>query len=402
VNTYALILTAADTNGTLPLSTADYGLLGIDGLTADAALLLNSVLSTKSMAEVDTAAELQALADIVSRVMASINGGTVSPELTLAELTLIGLDYVTDENLNAVLAAISAKTSATDIDSLTKLQAVVGEGNTAYTAALEVIKRYAQNDGTDPEDNNVFNEPDADDFNLAGVNLSQQSVPLSTDDFTDTLNTVLAAQTVKGQEVDTTAKIKAVVDAYAAILVADGPGSNAALNLTQTAYEALGLGGVVNFNDDGAAKLLLLNTVLDAKSAVVTSVDEWSELRALAQTVKGVIDTAQGRTATPALTAADLTALGLTGVTEDNLKAVLAAIAASDAAGVDTLSELSGVVSAALSAFDTALAKIVAYANDPINSKPLDSDFLAIGIDLKGFNAELMTTAVTSDRKSVV
>ncbi|WP_222519372.1 hypothetical protein, partial [Spiribacter salinus] len=98
----------------------------------------------------------------------------------------------------------------------------------------------------------------------------------------------------------------------------------------------------------------------------------------------------------PTVELADLEALGVTGVDTDNLDAVLGAIATSEASDVGTKGDLQDVVSAATAEFNTALGKIEAFAADAAQPAPDATDYQAIGMDLKGFDAPQMAEAVTS------
>jgi hypothetical protein len=106
----------------------------------------------------------------------------------------------------------------------------------------------------------------------------------------------------------------------------------------------------------------LLNEVIDVMGS--GSVDTQAELANLARIVQGIMDTANGVTPSPALTATDLALLGLTGVNEDNLNAILAAIAATANNGseVDSLSELQAIVSAANQSYTQAVTALSNYS----------------------------------------
>jgi hypothetical protein len=149
----------------------------------------------------------------------------------------------------------------------------------------------------------------------------------------DSVNTVLASLPIEGADVATAGDVKAIVAAYDAVRNANDQGN---LALGQAAYTALGLGGVVDFTTDATERLSLLNSVLDAKSADVGEVDDWADLEAVAEVVGRVMDAADGGTASPALSVADLEKLGLTGVTDDNLNAVTAEITGLATTAVDT------------------------------------------------------------------
>ena len=82
----------------------------------------------------------------------------------------------------------------------------------------------------------------------------------------------------------------------------------------------------------------------------------------------------------PAPVLADYVAIGVSGITADNLQAVDELIAAADKADVDTVAEVDALVLAAQATLD-ALVKIEAYADDAsTNPAPELADYLAIGI----------------------
>jgi len=108
---------------------------------------------------------------------------------------------------------------------------------------------------------------------------------------------------------DTRAEVQAVVDAYLAVLnAADGADDNDA-KPTQSQLATLGITGV-----DSPAEASLLGDVIDEKTAA--DVDRVAELQALADAVSAVMSGAAGGPG-PALE--QLQALGVTGVTADNL-----------------------------------------------------------------------------------
>ena len=125
VNSYNAILAAADGtagNGTAPSKT-DYANVGVNGIdTAAEVGLLGSVIDVKSSADVDTASELQGLADAVQAVMTTAAGGT--PAVTKAQLELLGITGVTTDNLAAITQAIAnTADNGSGVSSLSDLQA---------------------------------------------------------------------------------------------------------------------------------------------------------------------------------------------------------------------------------------------------------------------------------------
>jgi hypothetical protein len=125
VNAYNKVLAAADArdDDDAKPSQADYDLLGITGVdTAPELSLLGDVLDTKARADVDSASELQALADAVAAVIAG--AAPTGPAPSLAQLQDLGLSGLNPANLAAVQAAIRATADdGTGVDTLPELQA---------------------------------------------------------------------------------------------------------------------------------------------------------------------------------------------------------------------------------------------------------------------------------------
>jgi hypothetical protein len=133
VNSYNAILAAADGtagNGTAPSAT-DYTNVGVNGIaTTTEVSLLGSAIDAKSSADVDTAAELQALADAVQAVMTTAAGGT--PAVTQAQLALLGITGVTTNNIADIVTAIVGTTDdGSGVSSLTALQTLANNVNDA-------------------------------------------------------------------------------------------------------------------------------------------------------------------------------------------------------------------------------------------------------------------------------
>ena len=153
----------------------------------------------------------------------------------------------------------------------------------------------------------------------------------------------------------------------AAVLGADASNNNN-VALTASQYVADGI-TVINT----PVKAGLLNDVIDELSA--GAVDTQSELVSLSEVVNGILGTASGTAVSPPLTAASFALLGITGVTSENLAAVLAAIAATpaDGSGVDSFSELRLLVDNAVSAAASALTVISSFTGS--NTAPTLSTY---------------------------
>ena len=153
------------------------------------------------------------------------------------------------------------------------------------------------------------------------------------------INDALNHTTVK-----TTGEIQALVQSYSTILsAADGVVGNTVTSPTASDYAAIGVSGVTS-----ASQAALLNSVVDGLAD--TAVDSIIELQTLADAAGNVLAAAISADG-GSVSAADLTALGISGVTIDNVAMVQVAIAASatDGSEVDTQAELQILVSDVLS-----------------------------------------------------
>src|SRR5574343_421355 len=356
VDAYAALLLAADNtddNDPKP-SQAQYAAIGVVGVdSAVKESLLGDVIDVKGSADVETVAQVQALADAVAAVMSGAAGG-LAP--SLGQLQALGVTGVTADNLPAIQAAIAATADdGSGVSSLSALQGVVSAAATAAADALGVIKSYAD-DNTQP----APTVPDYADAGVAGVSSGNLSAINS------------AIDQLSGAGVDTRGEVQAVVDAYAALLLAADNTDDNDPKPSQAQYAAIGVVGV-----DSVVKESLLGDVIDVKGSA--DVETVAQVQALADVVAAVISGSAGRLA-PSL--GQLQALGVTGVTADNLPAIQAAIAATadDGSGVSSLSALQGVVSAAATAAADALGVIKSYADDNTQPAPTVQDYADAGV----------------------
>ena len=114
----------ADTTVSNP-TLSQYLTLGVN-LDKTGLSLLNDVIGGKQSVDVDTIAEINALARIVNAIDVLAAGGTVNPPLTIEDFTALGLSGLNDGNINPVLSAIAAtKDDGSEVDSLSKLQSLI-------------------------------------------------------------------------------------------------------------------------------------------------------------------------------------------------------------------------------------------------------------------------------------
>ena len=173
---------------------------------------------------------------------------------------------------------------------------------------------------------------------------------------------------------DTASEVQAVVDAYAALLNAADGVANGGATLSISQFQTLGI-TVIDTN----AEALLLNAVVDVGSSA--SIDTYAELANLASIVNRLSVIAAGGTASPALTAQDLEALGITGVTSANLSAVIAAIAATadDGSGINSMAKLQTAADTGVANARTASQGIIA-AYTGSNTAPTLADYQNAGV----------------------
>ena len=200
------------------------------------------------------------------------------------------------------------------------------------------------------------------------------------------INSALNSAAVVGTQVDTLAELQSVVDAYRAVLaLADGAVS-AGNDVSATQFAAIGVTGIASTTPNAASvaakdKASLLSTVIDRKQS--TDVDTVAEIQTLADAVTAVMQAANGVTSGQgALTKAQLEALGITGVTDNNLTEVLAKIDSTpdDGSSVNSLSALQYVVDQAVNATrQAALTTIGNFAADNTSSAPVSGNASYVG-----------------------
>jgi len=367
VEAYTAILAEANGPGpgnpdptpTTDPTAAQYGAVGASvaaALSTSGLGLLNDVLGELVATDVDTVAELEALAGVAGRVMTTAAGGTPTPVLGLSDFTALGITGATAETLPAIRAAIAATAdSGTGVDSLAKLQGVVSGAVSSATTALAQLRDYA---GGVPA-------PTVDTYQMAGVSgVDTTRLP--------SMNSALAV--VPAELTDTVGEIQAIVDTYLRVLAeANGvaPDATPGVNPTIDDYVRIGVTTATRLS---AAGLQLLNEGLGASPTA--AVDTVAELRLLEEAAACVMATAAGDTSGPALGVAGLVSLGVQGPSADILPAIRAAIAATadDGTGVDTVAELQAIVNAIYEA----IARLSRY--DGSQTAPTLNDYAQAGV----------------------
>ena len=286
---------------------------------------------------------MQAYADAVQSVMDAAAGDTSKP--SIEELQKLGIDGLTADNMALVQAAIAGTLDdGTGVDSIAKIQALVTDIVDEYATAKGVIETYAKDGITAPQTSDYvqYGVTKVDDSNVAAINSAidaqggTDATPGNPDDSDD---------------VDTTPKVQAIVDAYLTILAtADGAANNSD-NPLASDYAAI---GVTDVNDD-AEELLLLGEVIDGLAT--TDVDAVSEVQAYADAVQSVMEAAAGDASKP--TKDELQKLGIEGVSAGNIGLIQAAITETlaDGSEVDSIQEIQDLVNLlppSISSFDFA------------------------------------------------
>ena len=334
VKAYTKVLALADggTASGTPLSRAEAGLLGVDVSTwtdSDPRLnLLNSMLDKQSKTGVDTADEINWLAQMASNIQLLATGGLVLSAIGWQDMVKMGLTNCTADNLLAFERAITAQPDdGSTTDSLSELQALLNTINNAVTQ----ISTAAENNTAGNNAVSLSVLQAAGIQNLEGLNL-----PL----LQGLLNST-GASIINGAAVDTVSEIQALVDAVQRVQqLANGTSSNSTPVLSDAQITALGLQNVINTANEKA----LFTDVLD--QAAATAADEAADINKLATIVDRVYKTAAGTTPDQTLSAADLTALGLQNVDASLISELRTAIDATsnDGTGVNSLAKLQTLV----------------------------------------------------------
>jgi hypothetical protein len=365
LDSYVTIL--AEANGdvtdrtTANPSAADYENVGItfsvNASSANQLQLLNDVLAAKSTDAIDTYTELTTLAKSVANILDLAAGQDIT--LKVEDVLLLGAKGVTLNNLNGL--AIAIKASANDgsaVNTLPKIQQLL---------SVEVIKTYA----TDK----TQTVPVLQDYTDAGVQRVDGAEAINASNI-DTFNTFIDALT--GNDLSNQSQLAAMVASYQKIQnKANGSAADTtAQDPSQQDYNNLGL-KFTTADTLWASGVNLLNDVIKLKTT--SDIDTFTKLNAYRDTIDKLLSLAAASSATgSSLSNNDLANLGLRGLTDLTLSAVIADIQATqdDGSSVDTLSEIQTLIS-----FET----ILAFANDTQPNKtagiPVVQDYVDVGVN---------------------
>ncbi len=376
-------------DGTTPaaLTVADYVAAGVTGVNVSNLATVNKKVLDQAQGGADTAPEVQALVTAANTALSTIatalakieaynNGnGTTPAALTVADYVAAGITDVTADNLAAVNAKVLAAATG-GADTASEIQALV----VAVNAPLAKIEAYNNGNGTTPVALALA------DYVAAGV------TGVSLDNLAAVNAKVLAADVLGA---NTAIKIQALVtkanEALAKVEAYNVGNGTTPVALALADYVAAGVTGVSLDN------LAAVNAkVLAAATGGADTVPEIQALVTKAnETLAKVEAYNNGNGTTPAaLTLDDYAAVGVTGVSLDNLAAVNAKVLAAATGEANSAPEIQALVTSVVAS----LAKIEAYNNGNGNGTAPTAltvaDYVAAGVT--GVTAENLTAANAS------
>ena len=314
--------------------------------------------------------------DALMAIEAYNNGDGIAPKaLTLEIYEIAGMVGVSEANLEAINASVLDQISG-GADSKVEIQALVDR-----VLALAVIQEFANGDGVTPPPLTIAQYEAAGILGVTASNLSAMNA------------TVLA----KGQEgANTAEKIDAMVKPSSIAVIEtynNGDGTTPPA-LTVTQYTAAGVIGVTSDNlaAVNAAVLSQATAGADTEAEIQTLVDRVNAL--------AVIEAYNNGDGTPptALTLADYTDAGITGVTSGNLAAVNAAVLAQATAGADTEAEIQALVNA----IRPVLTETAVIGTVNVNTPTFTFNSTISGTITYGGSCSGTTTAATENGNSIV
>ena len=362
-----------------PLTIAQYEAAGILGVTASNLSAMNATVLAKGQEGANTAEKIDAMVKPSSiAVIETYNNGdgTTPPALTVTQYTAAGVIGVTSHNLAAVNAAVLSQATA-GADTEAEIQTLVDRVN-----ALAVIEAYNNGDGTPPT---ALTLADYTDAGITGVTSGNLAA----------VNAAVLAQAAAGADAE--AEIQALVDrvnALAGIEAYNNGDGTAPAALTLADYTDAGITGVTSGN------LAAVNAAVLAQATA--GADAEAEIQALVDRVNalaGIEAYNNGNGTTPAaLTLADYTDAGITGVTSGNLAAVNAAVLAQATAGADTEAEIQALVNA----IRPVLTETAVIGTVNVNTPTFTFNSTISGTITYGGSCSGTTTAATENGNSIV
>lgn len=369
VSAYTKILASTNDTGstTTQVDVSDFISIGAEiGLSKTSAsnlALLTSIIGNLTQSQIDSVAEINAIAAVVDKVMGTATGQTLP--LTVEDFATIGIatvgsSAVTEANLASVSGAIARAGGQGAVDTFAELNTLV--------TAITTIYNYASDDSQAV--------PVTSHYTTLGVTGVSDSNLIA-------INSAVSA--LSEHDVGSRSQLQSVVDAYTFIL-AEANGSTADVTpiINPTVEQFTAIGANIGQSATQVNNLSLLNDVIG--NLTVQQVNTVDKINMLAAVVDNIMSQAAGLDGN--LTLADFALLGIatsgTGaVTAANLTAVNQAIAsAGGAIKVDTFAELSGLVSAQATIFN--------YASDNTQTAPTLANYTALGIN--GVNTNNLTS----------
>lgn len=331
---------AADATSTNP-TTADYTAIGVPSGTLNAAgstQLLNDIIGDKSTADIDTVAEITALAALAQSIQDVAQGGSTA--VPVSTFSTLGITGVTDDNIAALNNLIRAQADdGTATDTVAELQALVTQMNTAL---LNLSAIAQANSATSAG-------PTLNDYAQAGlIGVTEDNVAA--------INEILNTSLINGTATDTAVKIQNSINSFNKIEAeanATATNPNGGYWLTVEDFANVGV-------SIATGARYLLNSSIAAKT--VADVNTIAEIAELARISEAVIAKAAD---TGTLTAAELTTLGIVNANDVNMPLMNATVART----VDTGSQVNS-----LSAVQTYMNKVHAIVQEANGSAPDSTD----------------------------
>lgn len=334
--------------------TADtYAALGITAastLDSSALALLNSTLGNLDAAQLDSPAELTALATAVATVINSTSNAT------LQDFQKLGLTGVTSANLATIKTLIASANSSAK-DSFTELQTLID--NSLIATATTAFANASTS---------ATAMPTVQDFRSMGVagvtngNIASISAAI---------RAAAAAASPQGSWTATPLAIQNLVDNLSAgqvVILSSYSGTGSAPVAAD--YRSI---GIVGLKQDQLAIINQLvaslpSSATDTAPEIQSVVDAYAAVTLAATSGKGSV-----------ITLEHLQSLGLSGVSSANFTAVANAISAAGSTNIDTLQELESLVASAIAAVSSSVAVITSFISSPTASPSLNS-FKAAGL----------------------
>lgn len=268
VTAVATIVTYADDNSQIAPTVAQFGVLGITGVTAVNLGAINSALDANAATGVDTKAKLQALVDAYNVILAEANGAladvTPGTNPTVAQFALIGASIgvaaTNSVNFSLLDDAIAGLTS-TAVDTVQEINDLAAAANAVMTGAAGGAAVTLTQLGL---------------LGVTGVTINNIQA----------VQNAIAATADSGLQVDTMAKLQAVVtSAVNAAIVSQTVLQNYAASNTNPAptladYSNIGLTGVTvdNLAAINSAVDALTSSAVDTPYHVQTTIDAYNKI----------------------------------------------------------------------------------------------------------------------------